>query len=60
MNIDTDTQWAFWDGMRQYEAKNHDYLQGQIGNPEVRTSPIKRNTTPAYGFVKVKRQWLKG
>merc|ERR1712216_51418 len=28
MNIDTDTQWAFWDGMRSYEAKNHDYLQG--------------------------------
>eukprot|EP00566_Odontella_aurita_P020633 CAMPEP_0113538042 /NCGR_PEP_ID=MMETSP0015_2-20120614/7153_1 /TAXON_ID=2838 /ORGANISM="Odontella" /LENGTH=363 /DNA_ID=CAMNT_0000437587 /DNA_START=254 /DNA_END=1342 /DNA_ORIENTATION=+ /assembly_acc=CAM_ASM_000160 len=34
MNIDTDTQWAFWDGMRAYEAKYHDYLQGQIGNPE--------------------------
>merc|ERR1712127_1050704 len=34
MNIDTDTQWAFWDGIRGYEAKYHDYLQGQIGNPE--------------------------
>merc|ERR1712151_356418 len=32
MNIDTDTQWAFWDGIREYEATNHDYLQGQIGN----------------------------
>lgn len=31
MNIDTDMQWAFWDGVRGYEAKNHDYLQGQIG-----------------------------
>ena len=30
MNIDTDTQWAFWDGMREYEAKYHDYLQGQV------------------------------
>ena len=30
MNIDTDTQWAFWDGMREYEAKFHDYLQGQV------------------------------
>merc|ERR1719267_520587 len=27
MNIDTDTQWAFWDGIRAYEAKNRDYLQ---------------------------------
>lgn len=34
MNIDTDTQWAFWDGVRKYEAKNREYLQGQIGNPE--------------------------
>ena len=32
MNIDTDTQWAFWDGMRAYEAKNRPYLQAQIGN----------------------------
>merc|ERR1719182_175485 len=37
MNIDTDTQWAFWDGIRKYEAENHDYLQGQIGNPESET-----------------------
>merc|ERR1711966_576407 len=29
MNIDTDTQWAFWDGIREYEAKNRVYLQGQ-------------------------------
>lgn len=41
MNIDTDTQWAFWDGIREYEAKNHDYLQGQIGNPDGETKPNK-------------------
>jgi fructose-bisphosphate aldolase class II len=34
MNIDTDTQWAFWDGIRNFEKQNHGYLQGQIGNPE--------------------------
>lgn len=42
MNIDTDMQWAFWDGVRGYEAKNHDYLQGQIGNPEGADSPNKK------------------
>ena len=42
MNIDTDTQWAFWDGIRAYEAKNHDYLQGQIGNPEGEEKPHKK------------------
>jgi fructose-bisphosphate aldolase class II len=46
MNIDTDTQWAFWDGVRAYEAKNHDYLQGQIGNPEGPEKPNKKYYDP--------------
>nr|AHK23682.1 class II fructose-1,6-bisphosphate aldolase [Guillardia theta] len=46
MNIDTDTQWAFWDGVRGYEAKYHDYLQGQIGNPEGATKPNKKYYDP--------------
>lgn len=46
MNIDTDTQWAFWDGIRQYEAKYHDYLQGQIGNPEGPEKPNKKYYDP--------------
>ena len=46
MNIDTDTQWAYWDGIRQYEAANHDYLQGQIGNPESPTKPNKKYYDP--------------
>jgi fructose-bisphosphate aldolase class II len=51
MNIDTDTQWAYWDGVRAYEAKNHDYLQGQIGNPEGEDSPNKKHYDP--------RKWLR-
>ena len=51
MNIDTDTQWAFWDGVRKYEAKNHDYLQGQIGNPEGEDKPNKKKYDP--------RVWLR-
>jgi len=46
MNIDTDTQWAFWDGVRKYEAANHDYLQGQIGNPEGPEKPNKKYYDP--------------
>lgn len=34
MNIDTDTQWAYWDGVRSFEAKNHGNLQGQIGETD--------------------------
>ena len=46
MNIDTDTQWAFWDGVRGYEEKYHDYLQGQIGNPEGDDKPNKKYYDP--------------
>ena len=46
MNIDTDTQWAFWDGIRAYEAKHHDYLQGQIGNPDGAEKPNKKYYDP--------------
>ncbi len=51
MNIDTDTQWAFWDGVRAFEAKNHDYLQGQIGNPDGDDKPNKAYYDP--------RKWLR-
>jgi len=46
MNIDTDTQWSFWDGVRAYVAKNHDYLQTQIGNPEGAGKPNKGKYDP--------------
>jgi len=46
MNIDTDTQWSFWDGIREYEAKFRPFLQGQIGNPEGETKPNKKYYDP--------------
>jgi len=46
MNIDTDTQWAFWDGMNEYQKKNKDYLQAQIGNPEGAEKPNKKYYDP--------------
>ncbi len=51
MNIDTDTQWATWDGVREFTAKNYDYLQGQIGNPEGEDKPNKSYYDP--------RKWLR-
>lgn len=46
MNIDTDTQWAYWDGVRKYEAENHGYLQAQIGNPDGDDKPNKKFYDP--------------
>ncbi len=51
MNIDTDTQWAYWDGIRAFEAANHGYLQSQIGNPEGEDKPNKKFYDP--------RVWLR-
>ena len=46
MNIDTDLQWAFWDGIRRYDQDKHDYLQGQLGNPSGSDSPNKKHYDP--------------
>lgn len=46
MNLDTDLQWAYWDGVREYEAKNRDFLQGQIGNPSGPDAPNKKYYDP--------------
>jgi len=51
MNIDTDTQWAFWDGVKEFTAKNFDYMQGQIGNPDGEDKPNKGYYDP--------RKWLR-
>jgi fructose-bisphosphate aldolase class II len=51
MNIDTDTQWAYWEGVHDYYDKFKDYLQGQIGNPEGEDKPNKKYYDP--------RKWLR-
>ena len=51
MNIDTDTQWATWEGVKNYTEKYNDYLQGQIGNPEGEDKPNKKYYDP--------RKWLR-
>ncbi len=50
-NIDTDTQWAFWDGVRLYYQARQDYLQAQLGNPEGPEKPNKNYYDP--------RVWLR-
>lgn len=46
MNIDTDTQWAYWEGIKNFETKWHGYLQTQIGNPEGDDKPNKKYYDP--------------
>jgi fructose-bisphosphate aldolase class II len=51
MNIDTDLQWALWDGVRKFYIENEAYLQAQIGNPEGEDKPNKKYYDP--------RVWLR-
>ena len=46
MNIDTDLQFAFTEGVRDYIRKYNDYLQEQIGNPEGDDLPNKKYYDP--------------
>lgn len=46
LNVDTDLQWAYWDGIRKYEKKYHNYLQSQIGNPKGEDKPNKKYYDP--------------
>lgn len=51
MNIDTDLQFAFTEGIRDYILKNVDYLKTQIGNPEGPEAPNKKYYDP--------RRWMR-
>lgn len=51
MNLDTDMQWAFWDGIRMFYIKNEGYLQAQLGNPDGADKPNKKFYDP--------RVWLR-
>ena len=51
MNIDTDTQWATWEGVLNFYKANEAYLQGQLGNPEGDDKPNKKYYDP--------RVWLR-
>lgn len=51
MNIDTDMQWAFLSGVRDYVQAKSEYLQAQIGNPEGDDVPNKKHYDP--------RVWLR-
>merc|ERR1719215_1615705 len=51
MNVDTDTQWAYWEGLLKFYQKNSGYLQGQIGNPDGEDKPNKSYYDP--------RKWVR-
>ncbi|WP_432411665.1 class II fructose-bisphosphate aldolase [Rasiella sp. SM2506] len=51
MNIDTDLQFAYTEGARDYIAKHMEYLKTQIGNPEGTELPNKKYYDP--------RKWLR-
>jgi len=51
MNVDTDTQWAYWEGILNFYKEKSGYLQGQIGNPDGPEKPNKSHYDP--------RNWIR-
>jgi fructose-bisphosphate aldolase class II len=51
MNIDTDLQFAYTEGVRDYVTSNIDYLKTQIGSPDGPDSPNKKHYDP--------RKWVR-
>jgi fructose-bisphosphate aldolase, class II len=59
MNIDTDLQWAFWEGVHDFYNKNADYLQGQLGNPGGPDKPNKKYYDPRVWLRKGEESFIK-
>ncbi|HEX6194216.1 MAG TPA: class II fructose-bisphosphate aldolase [Chitinophagaceae bacterium] len=59
MNIDTDLQWAFWEGILDNYKKYEAYLQGQLGNPEGEDKPNKKHYDPRAWLRKGEEQFIK-
>jgi fructose-bisphosphate aldolase class II len=59
MNIDTDMQWAFWEGILEFYKKNEAYLQSQLGNPEGAEKPNKKYYDPRVWLRKGEENFIK-
>ncbi len=59
MNIDTDTQWASWDGVLGFYKEKQGYLQGQLGNPEGEDKPNKKYYDPRVWLRKSEESMIK-
>lgn len=59
MNIDTDMQWAFWEGVKDYYQANEGYLQAQIGSPDGDDSPNKKFYDPRVWLRKAEENFVK-
>jgi len=59
MNVDTDTQWAYWSGLRDFYKKNEGYLQTQVGNPDGDDKPNKKYYDPRVWVRAAEAQMIK-
>jgi fructose-bisphosphate aldolase, class II len=58
MNLDTDLQWAYWDGVRGFYESKKAYLQGQLGNPEGPDAPNKKYYDPRVWLRKSEESFI--
>lgn len=58
MNIDTDLQWSYWEGVKDYYENNKAYLQAQLGNPTGADKPNKKYYDPRVWLRKAEETFI--
>ncbi len=59
MNIDTDLQWAFWEGILLNYKESEHFLQAQLGNPSGADKPNKKYYDPRVWLRKGEESFIK-
>lgn len=59
MNVDTDTQWAYWEGIKNFYEGKKPYLQSQVGNPEGEDKPNKKYYDPRVFIREAEKSMFK-
>lgn len=57
LNVDTDLQWAYWKGVKDYYESKREYLQEQVGNPDGRDKPNKKYYDPRVWLREAEKQF---
>ena len=58
MNIDTDLQWSYWEGIKDYYKTNEAFLQSQLGNPAGADKPNKKYYDPRVWLRKAEESFI--
>lgn len=53
------SEWAYWEGIKDFYKAKEGYLQGQIGNPDGEDKPNKKYYDPRVWIRKAEQSFVK-